>query len=158
VLLLLEDIKTGDIDVGDRCWRSNVLVTSLRCCLPIYYIEKVTNISKKVDNIMILSQTSQISHLHKVTNITMSPKSLSSIQHLGTQFFSAFPVSIQSSRTISFTGVSKWVVFFLLRLDQNNQLEVSPMSFLSPIDTFSNGRDGYQSFIRCRSQNFNASF
>ena len=25
----------GYMDVGDRCWRSNVLVTSLRCWLPI---------------------------------------------------------------------------------------------------------------------------
>ena len=22
----------GDIDLGDECWRQNVLVTSLRCC------------------------------------------------------------------------------------------------------------------------------
>ena len=41
------------------------------------YIEKITNITKKVANIMILSPTSEISHHHKVTNITMSPTSLS---------------------------------------------------------------------------------
>ena len=33
-------ILTGYIDVGDSCWRPNVLVTSLRCWWPIYYIEK----------------------------------------------------------------------------------------------------------------------
>ena len=58
-------------DVGDRfrSWISGWL-------WQIWYIEKITNVTKKVVNIMILPPTSQISHHHKVTNITMSPTSL----------------------------------------------------------------------------------
>ena len=69
----------GDIDVGDVCWKQNELVTSLRCCLPIQYIEKITNIMKTVANkhVMIVSPTSSISHNHKITNITLSLTSLS---------------------------------------------------------------------------------
>ena len=51
-------------DVGDRF---RMLVTDLN------------NITKKVTNIMILLPTSQISHHHEVTNITMSLTSLSPI-------------------------------------------------------------------------------
>ena len=39
---------------------------------------EITNIAKKGANIMILPTTSEMSHHHKVTNITMSPTSLSS--------------------------------------------------------------------------------
>ena len=35
-------------------------------------MEKITNITKKVVNIMILSPTSKIGHYHKVTNITVT--------------------------------------------------------------------------------------
>jgi len=31
-------ITLGYIDVGDGCWRPNMLMTSLRCCLPIQYV------------------------------------------------------------------------------------------------------------------------
>ena len=48
----------GQIDVGDK--------------FEISYIEKITNITKKVANITILSQC-----LKSVTNITMSPTSFS---------------------------------------------------------------------------------
>ena len=65
------------INVGDGCWRPNVLVSSLRCWWPIQYIMKITIITKQVANIMILPPTSENSHHHKVTNITMSPTSLS---------------------------------------------------------------------------------
>ena len=41
------------------------------------YIEKINNITKEVVNIKILPSTSEISHHHKVTNITMTPTSLS---------------------------------------------------------------------------------
>ena len=45
-------------NVGDEtCWRRNMLVTTLRCWWPIYNIEKVNNMTKKVTNIMILSPT-----------------------------------------------------------------------------------------------------
>ena len=60
------------IEVGDGCWRPNVLVTSLRCWWPIWYIGKITNITTKVANIMILPPTSQIGRRHTVTNLTMS--------------------------------------------------------------------------------------
>jgi len=43
----------------------------------LIYIEKISNITQKLTNIMILPPTSEISHHHKVTNITMSPTSLS---------------------------------------------------------------------------------
>ena len=45
------------IDVVDECWIRNMLVTTLRCWWPIYNIEKVNNMTKKVTNIMILSPT-----------------------------------------------------------------------------------------------------
>ena len=60
--------------VGDKF---EMLVTDSGCWWPIKYIKKITNITKKVANIMILPPTSEISHHHKVTNITMSPTSLS---------------------------------------------------------------------------------
>ena len=52
-------------DVGDGCWWPNMLVRSLRCWWPISFTEKRR-----------FSQ-SEISLHHKVTNITMSPTSLS---------------------------------------------------------------------------------
>ena len=68
-------------DVGDQmCW-SNVetkcvgqqLVTRFRCWWPIEFIEKITNITKNVGNIMIQPPTSEISHQHNdVTNITVT--------------------------------------------------------------------------------------
>ena len=70
-------VNIGDIDVGDGCWRQNVLVTSLRFWWQIKYIDKITNITKKVTNIMILPSKSKIGHHHLVTNITMSSTSLS---------------------------------------------------------------------------------
>ena len=64
------------------CWRMLVtkcvsgkfemLVTDSGCWCLNYYIEKITNITNKVANIMILPPTSEISHHHKVTKITMS--------------------------------------------------------------------------------------
>ena len=60
--------------IGDKF---EMLVTDSRCWWPIYYIEKITNITEKFANIMILPPTSEISHHHKVTNITVSPTSLS---------------------------------------------------------------------------------
>ena len=56
--------------VGDKF---EMMVTDSGFWWPIWYIEKITNTTKKVANIMILPSTSQISHHHKVTNITMSP-------------------------------------------------------------------------------------
>ena len=59
---------------------SSIFVTDVEdqmCWWLIKYIEKITNITKKVANIVILLPTSEISHHHKVTNITMSPTSLS---------------------------------------------------------------------------------
>ena len=64
-----------------RCWwrmletkwlgdKFEMLVTDSGCWWPIEYIEKITNITTKVANIMILSPTSEISHHHNVTNIT----------------------------------------------------------------------------------------
>jgi len=38
--ILVTNITNGDIDVGDGCWRQHLLVTSLRCWWPIWYIEK----------------------------------------------------------------------------------------------------------------------
>ena len=54
--------------VGDKF---EMLVTDIR---------KITNITSKVANMMILPPTSQIGHHHKVTNIAMSPTSLSSFK------------------------------------------------------------------------------
>ena len=76
-------LNSSCIDDGDGCWRPNVLVTSLRCWWPIQYIVKVTNI-------MILPPTSQISHRHKITNITISPTSLSPNPELIPQSISFF--------------------------------------------------------------------
>ena len=53
-----------------------ILITDSVCWWPIYYIGKITNLTKKVANIMILPPTSQIGHHRKVTKITMSPTSL----------------------------------------------------------------------------------
>jgi len=53
-----------------------ILVTDSECWWPIWYIDKINDITKKVANIMILPPTSEISHHHKVTNITMSPTAL----------------------------------------------------------------------------------
>ena len=67
-------------------WWWRMLVTNLRCWWPIQDVGEsmVTDLinwknhqRKKVVNIMILPPTSQIGHHHKVTNITMSPTSLS---------------------------------------------------------------------------------
>ena len=55
-----------------------MLVTNSGFWWQIKYIEKITNMTK-VANIMILPPTSEISHHHKVTNITMSPTSLSPV-------------------------------------------------------------------------------
>ena len=69
-----------------RWWQVWDVVTDSKCCRPILYIEKITNITIKsrqhndsATNIMILSPTSKISHHHKVTNITMSPISPNSV-------------------------------------------------------------------------------
>ena len=62
--------------VGDKF---EMLVTDSECWWPINYIGKITNITKKVVNILILSPTSKIGHHHLVTKITMSPTSLSPI-------------------------------------------------------------------------------
>ena len=61
-------------DVGDQMfwWQPWMLMTDL-----IHW--EITNITKIVANIMILPPTSEISHHYKVTNITMSPTSLSPI-------------------------------------------------------------------------------
>ena len=81
--------RTNDVYLGvHRCWwrmletkcvgdKFVMLVTDSGFWWPIKYIEKITKITKKVANIMILRPTSKISHHHKVTNITMSPTSLS---------------------------------------------------------------------------------
>ena len=58
------------IDVGDSCWRRNMLVSTFRCWWPIHNIQNVTNI-KKVTNITILSPTSTHFHHHKVSNIPL---------------------------------------------------------------------------------------
>ena len=47
-----------------RCWRPNVLVTNLTWWWPIQYIEKITNITKKVANVIIQPSTFEISHHH----------------------------------------------------------------------------------------------
>jgi len=47
--------------------------------MKIKYIEKITNIAKRVASTMIFPPTSEINHYHKVTNITMSPTSLSPV-------------------------------------------------------------------------------
>ena len=64
----------GHIDVGDRCWKPNVLVTNLRCWWPI--------LTLIVSKIMIFSSTSWTFYHYEVTNITMSPTSLPSFQKL----------------------------------------------------------------------------
>ena len=69
----------GYIDVGDGCWRPNVLVTSLTCW-------------------MILPPTYQISHHHKVTNVTMSPTSLSTAD--GTDENKTFIILLIGHQTI----------------------------------------------------------
>ena len=55
--------------VGDKF---EMLVTDSGCWWPISYIEKITNITKKVANILILSPISQIGHHNKVINITIT--------------------------------------------------------------------------------------
>ena len=73
----------GYIDVGDGCWRPNVLVASLRCWWPIQDVGDRFNTlrksptTKKVANITILSPTSWIGHHHKTTNVTLLSTSLS---------------------------------------------------------------------------------
>ena len=37
----------GNIDVGDRCWRQIVLMTSLRCLRPILYIKLPTSFQRR---------------------------------------------------------------------------------------------------------------
>ena len=61
-------------DVGDQMcwWQPWMLMTD-------FIHSEITNITKIVANIMILPPTSEISHHYKVTNITMSPTSLSPI-------------------------------------------------------------------------------
>ena len=59
--------------VGDKC---EMLVTDSRGS----WHEKITNITKIVANMMILTSTSEISHHHKVTNIMILPTSLSALQ------------------------------------------------------------------------------
>ena len=54
-----------------------MLVTDSGCKWRIWFIVKITNITKKVANIMQLPPSSEISHHHKVTNITISPTSIS---------------------------------------------------------------------------------
>ena len=81
IVFLSPKSSIGHIDyigVGDGCWTRNVLVTSSRVWWSIYYIEKITNITKKVSNLIIQSPTSLIGHHHKVTNITGHIPKLSS--------------------------------------------------------------------------------
>ena len=80
------NLSVDYIDVGDGCWRPNVLVTSLRYWWPIQDVGDQFNAlgkspkTKKVANIMILPPTSEISRHHNITKITMSPTSLSPYQ------------------------------------------------------------------------------
>ena len=60
--------------VGDKF---EMLVTDSGCWRSILYIEKFTNITKKVTNMMIRPPKSPIGPHHEVTNIPMSPTSLS---------------------------------------------------------------------------------
>ena len=100
ILLFRNDFEIRDSQQGStnctdghglglhRCWwrmletkcvgdKFEMLVTDSGCRWPIKYIEKITNITIKVSNILILPPTSAISHYHKVANISMSPTSLS---------------------------------------------------------------------------------
>ena len=63
----------GYIDVGDRYWRPDMLVTCLRRWWPIYYIAKISNI-------MTLLPTLSNCHHHKMTNIPLSPTLLSEVR------------------------------------------------------------------------------
>ena len=69
--------------VGDKF---EILVTDSGYWGPISYIEKITNITTKVAHIIVLPPTSEISHHPKVTNITMSPTSLSPIFRLSKSY------------------------------------------------------------------------
>ena len=63
------------MDLGDECCRPNVLVTSLRCLWPIKYMDESRHHNNSAINIP--NQSPSYTHDHKVTNITMSPTSLS---------------------------------------------------------------------------------
>ena len=72
---------------GDKKWVTSMLVTNVgdpMCWWQVLDVgdrfntlRKSPSLRKKVASIMILPPTSQISHHHKVTNIPMSPTSLS---------------------------------------------------------------------------------
>ena len=80
-----EIISKGYIDVGDGCWRRNMLATTLRCWWRFWPILSPTSFfsisvghqhPKVVTNIEILSLTPENRHQHKVTNNHLSPKSM----------------------------------------------------------------------------------
>ena len=80
------DSSTGYINIGDGCWRRNVLATTLRCWWrygrfchqhPLFFEISVGHQQPKdVTNIEILSLTSKNCHQDKVTNIHLSPASM----------------------------------------------------------------------------------
>ena len=142
----------GNIDVGDGCWRPKVLVTSLRCWWPTYNIEKVTNITKNVANIMILPPTSQISHHHKVTNITRSPTSLSPSRYL-TSYFKWVHIKKWKEKHMQKISISiflsfcrniqyeKYAYYFCSVMSENFcRLFCCPLSSLSPLSSFLTSR------------------
>ena len=72
---------TGNIAIFAGCDRpvfEKILpfLTILGCWRSTFSLKKVTDITEKVANIMILSPTSLIGHHHKIANITLSPISL----------------------------------------------------------------------------------
>ena len=66
-----------------KCWwrtlKTKCVGDNLGMLMTDFIHSEITNITKIVANIMILPPTSEISHHYKVTNITMSPTSLSPI-------------------------------------------------------------------------------
>ena len=100
IVFLSPKSSIGHIDyigVGDGCWTRNVLVTSSRVWWSIYYIEKITNITKKVSNLIIQSPTSLIGHHHKVTNITGHIPKLSSNFGFGRQLLWPLTKNVRNS-------------------------------------------------------------
>ena len=88
-------------DVGDRF---RMLVTDLIHWENRQHNEKSRQHNDSVTNIMILSPTSEISHHHKVTNITMSPLSLSLYLYC----------RVNDNLDVEITGINAWDVFNLI--------------------------------------------
>ena len=120
-------------DVGDqmKCLKFDMLVTDL-----IYWEDHQHN--AKVANMVILPSTSEISHHHKVTNITMSPTSMSPLISTKTTDISIDVSNLcQGEKFFTLRAFTSWSVYFI----PFERWKCPKTSFWFPIFGFFHGKE-----------------